>query len=119
MKKTIGILSIVIVPIILFQSMIVGAANTLSNDSTAVDGSAGVLLAVCLLVSGILVLASKKSRGTLITAIVFYTLGGLIGLAGAGIYRDLVIWSVISLIFATLLLVFQIIKPKRNKLDHK
>lgn len=44
----------------------------------------------------------------------FYAFGGLIGLANVGSYSDLKIWSVLSLIFAAILLITLFIKPKND-----
>lgn len=108
MKKTIGILSIIISVIVGFQSVIAGLANTLSENGET-GGSIGILLSFILLTAGVVVLASKGAKGMLTFSMVFYLLGGLLGLIGAGSYKDLVIWSAISLLFAVLLF-FQIRK---------
>ena len=110
MKKVIGIISIVLFFIIAFQSCAAGLGNALSQ-SNEVSGSAGFFLALCMLIAGIIALISKFSKGMTITSIVFYAIGGIIGIANVGSYADLMIWSVISFIFAVLL-IFHIIKNK-------
>ena len=110
MKKVIGIISIVLFLIISLQSCAAGIGNAL-NQSSEVSGSAGFFLAVCMLIAGIIALTSKFSKGMTITSIVFYVVGGIIGIANVGSYADLMIWSVISFIFAALL-IFHIIKNK-------
>lgn len=99
MKKVIGIISIVLSVFVGLQSMIAGLGNTIVNNGE-VSGTAGFILAIIMLVSGILILASKESKGVLITAIVFYILGGITGLCNVGSYADLQIWSILNLIFA-------------------
>lgn len=111
MKKVIGILSIVLSVFVIFQSMIAGLGNALSNNGE-VSGTAGIILAICMLVAGILTLVSKNSRGVLITAIVFYILGGITGLANVGPYADLQVWSILNLIFGGLL-IFKMVKNKK------
>ncbi|MCO6017856.1 hypothetical protein CKN86_09900 [Carnobacterium divergens] len=108
MRKTIGILSIMISIIVGLQSLMAGLANTLS-DNGETGGSVGILLSFILLTAGVILLASKGAKGMLTFSMIFYLLGGLLGMIGAGSYKDLVIWSVISLLFA-LLLFFQIRK---------
>lgn len=109
-KKVIGVISVVLFIIVMFQSCAAGLSNAISSNNE-VSGSAGVLLAFCMLIGGIILLLSKSSKGITITSIIFYAVGGLIGIANAGSYSDLKIWSALNLIFVVLL-VFHIIKNK-------
>ncbi|OAA88869.1 hypothetical protein [Clostridium ljungdahlii] len=112
MKKVIGIISIVLFIIVAFQSCAVGVGNTLANNKEA-SGSAGLFLAFCMLIAGIIAIISKNSRGVTITAAVFYLLAFIIGISNVGtIYKDLQIWSILNLIFAALL-IFHIFKNKQ------
>lgn len=111
MKKVIGILSIVLSVFVGFQSMIAGLGNTIANNGEA-SGSAGFILAIIMLISGILTLISRESKGVLITAIVFYILGGITGLCNIGSYTDLQIWSILNLIFAGAL-IFKVTDKKK------
>lgn len=110
MKKVIGIFSIVLFFIVEFQSCAAGLGNAISNSSEA-SGSAGFILGVFMLVAGILSLVSKESKGILITAIILYILGALLGFANVGHFKDLAIWAGLNLIFGVLLIVHLI----RNK----
>ncbi|WP_035288759.1 hypothetical protein [Clostridium sp. KNHs214] len=110
MKKVVGIISIVLFFIVTFQSCAAGLGNAMSN-SKEVSGSAGLILSICMLIGGIVVLVSKKHKGMVITSIVFYVLGGVIGFANAGTFSDLKIWSTLNLIFAALL-IFHLVKNK-------
>lgn len=110
MKKVIGIISIVLFIVVGFQSCAAGLGNAMSNNKEA-SGSAGMMLAVFMLIAGIVALVSKYSKGVTITAIVFYLLGGIIGLANVGHFKDLQIWSILNLIFAALF-IFHLIKNK-------
>ena len=103
MKKVIGIISIVLFVFITFQSCAAGLGNIIEGGEE-VSGSAGVMLAICMLVAGIVILTSKLKKGLVITSIVFYTIGGLIGITNVGSYGDLKIWSILSFIFAALLI---------------
>ncbi len=110
MKKVIGIISIVLFLIIVFQSCAAGLGNVLS-DNKEISGSAGFLLAVFMLIAGIVSIISRENKGMTITSVIFYAIGGLIGIANAGSYGDLKIWSGLNLIFAVLL-IFHLIKKK-------
>lgn len=111
MKKVIGIISIVLFIFITFQSCAAGIANSISSNNE-VSGSAGLILAVCMLIAGIISIISKNSKGMTITAAVFYILAFIIGIANVGtVYKDLQIWSILNLIFGALLL-FHIFKNK-------
>ena len=110
MKKVIGIISIVLFIIVGFQSCAAGLGNAVSN-SNDVSGSAGVYLAITMLTAGIFALMSKYRKGMIITAVVIYVLGGIVGLTNLGSFKNLQIWSILNLIFAVLL-IFDIVKNK-------
>lgn len=112
MKKVAGIISIVLFVLVSFQSCAAGLGNAISNNNEA-SGSAGLILAVCMLIAGIIALISKYSKGMTITSIVFYVLGGILGLANVGSFKDLQIWSILSLIFAGLLII-HIVRNKES-----
>lgn len=92
-----GIITIVLSVLVTFQSCAAGLSNALEENGES-GGSAGVLLAVCFLVAGIVGIVTRKSTGAggAFTSAGFYIVGGLIGLICAGSYADLVIWGVIS-----------------------
>ena len=102
MKKTIGIISIVLFLLIEFQSCAAGIGNALDNSSE-VSGSAGAIVGFLMLIGGIITLTSKEHKGMLITAIVLYVLAFVIGIANVGRFSDLRIWSILNIIFAALL----------------
>ena len=95
-----GIITIVLSVLVTFQSCAAGLSNALEENGES-GGSAGVLLAVCFLVAGIVGIVTRKSTGAggAFTSAGFYIVGGLIGLICAGSYADLVIWGVISVAF--------------------
>lgn len=115
MKKVIGIISCVLFIIIELQSCVVGLGNTIfeANESS---GSIGIILGIFMLVAGILALISKDHKGILITSIVLYILGGLMGLLGSGTFSDLKVWSSLNLIFGIMLLV-QFLRNNSFKLN--
>lgn len=110
MKKVIGIISIVLFLIVEFQSCAAGLANTIGGSKDA-GGSAGLLVGFLMLIAGIITLASRQSKGMVITSIVFYVLSGLVGLSNATVYKDLAVWGGLDIIFAILL----IVHLKKNK----
>lgn len=112
MKKIIGIVSIVLFVIVAFQSCAAGLVNGISSNHE-VSGSAGLFLAFCMLIAGIISIISKYSKGMTITAIIFYAIAFIIGIANVGtVYKDLQVWSILNLIFAALL-IFHIFKNKK------
>jgi len=112
MKKVIGIISIVLFVFVTFQSCVAGLGNAISDNDEA-SGSAGLMLAMFMLIAGIITLISKLSKGMTVTATIFYVVGGLIGIANVGTYADLKIWSILSFAFAALLL-FNLFKNKEE-----
>ena len=111
MKKVIGIISIVLFILVAFQSCAAGIGNALASNKEA-SGSAGIMLAILMLIAGIIAIISKYSKGMTITSIVFYVLAFIVGIANVGHFKDLQIWSILNLIFAALL-VFHIFKNKQ------
>lgn len=110
MKKVIGIISIILFFIISFQSCAAGIGNSIAQTGE-VSGSAGFILSIVILIAGILTLVSKDNKGIVITSIIFYIIGGIIAIANLGSYSDLKIWSIISFIFAALL-IYNVFKNK-------
>ncbi|SRR5690554_421295 len=99
-RLIIGIISIVLFGLIIFQSCAVGAANALEGNEE-VSGSAGLLLAICMLIAGIVgIVTRNKGKGGPITAGIFYLVGGLLGITNVGSFADLQIWSILSILFA-------------------
>lgn len=104
MKLVIGILSIVLFVLVGMQSCVAGLGNTMSNNGE-VGGSAGLLLAICLLVAGIVAICTRNGgKGGFVSA-AFYIVGGLIALLCAGSYGDLYVWSVLSIVFGILCII--------------
>ena len=102
-RLVIGIISIVLFFLVSLQSCAAGIGNALSS-SGELSGSAGFLLAICMLISGIITicLKSKKTNVAFILPAVFYLLGAIIAAANIGSYSDLQVWAVLSSIFGAL-----------------
>ena len=112
-RMVVGIISMVLFVLISLQSCAAGIGNTIL-DNGEIGGSAGILLAICMLVAGIISVAARKTKGGTITALCFYVFGGLIEIANAGSYSDLKIWAGLALFFAALLLITLFMKPKND-----
>ena len=115
MRLVVGIVSMVLVLLIMFQSCAAGVGNVMSgNEETS--GFSGLVLSICFLIAGVVGVAThKKGGGGAITSIIFYTIGGILGISNYGSFADLQIWSILSFIFALLYLLSIIIKKKTNQ----
>lgn len=93
-KLVSGIISIVLVLFVLFQSCAAGMSNALEANGEF-GGSAGVLLAILMLAGGIVSIATRNSvkKGGSIAMIVLFGIAALFGFTGAGSYSDLNIWA--------------------------
>jgi len=114
-RLVIGIISCVLFLIVSLQSCAAGVGNALA-DNGEVSGSAGFLLACCMLTAGIIGICCRKGRAGSIVAGCFYAFGGLIGISNVGSYADLQIWSILSFIFAAVFIITGIVQ-KQKKLD--
>lgn len=97
-KLVIGICSLVLSIVIIFQSCTAGVANVLASTNSS-SGSMGAFLGFSWIVAGIISIAAKKSIGGSYTAAGFYLLAGIVGMTDIGIFADLLIWSILSLAF--------------------
>ena len=113
-RMVVGIISMVLFIIISLQSCVAGVGNALA-DNGEVSGSSGIILAFCMMIAGIISVAARKTKGGTITALCFYVLGGIIGIANVGTYSDLQVWSVLSFIFAAILLITLFLKDKKQE----
>lgn len=111
-KLVSGILSIVLCLFVLFQSCAAGLSNAIQANGE-VGGSAGILVAIMLLVGGIVSIATRNNegKGGNIALIVLYGIGALFGFTLAGSYGDLVIWAAWCLICA----IMAIVALRKNK----
>ena len=106
----IGIISIVLFAIILFQSCAAGIGDVLVGGNS---GGAGVFVALCMLIAGIIGIALRNSTVGGWIAGGFYTVGGLIGITNYGFFADLMIWSILSFVFAAVFLIGTILTKDR------
>lgn len=103
-KLIIGIISIVLTFVVVFQSCAASVVDTI-EDKGGTSGGAGMLVAFLILIAGITAVAARKSKGAGIFCMALYALAGIIGVTSSGVYADLVVWGVLSLIFAVVFLI--------------
>lgn len=105
-RLVIGILSIVLSLLILFQSCAAGIVNTLA-DTGDVGGSAGFMVAVIFIVSGIIGIVTRNSQKKTgpIVCFVLYLLAGLLAVSNSAVYADLQIWGILSIVFGVIFLI--------------
>ena len=119
-KLVSGILSIIMAAFVLFQSSIAGLSNTLSENGEA-GGSAGLIVSVMLLTSGIvsIVIRNSNSKGGNIAIIVLCLIAAVLGFTGAGSYSDLKVWSAWCVILAIMAVVSILINKKEGGKNEK
>jgi hypothetical protein len=111
-KLVIGIMSIVLSMVVIFQSCAAGLGEAMAGEGTS--GGAGAFVAVLILAAGIVAIAARSSRGGAICCTIIYALAGILGLTASGIFTDLMIWGVVSIIFALLFLISAIMLKKED-----
>lgn len=115
-KLVIGIISIVLFAVILFQSCVVGTVEiidaAITDEEVGTSGSAGMFLAFCMLVAGIVGIATRKGKAGGFVSGGFYALGGIIGIVNIGVFSDLIVWSVLSFIFAGVFIIGSVMMKK-------
>ena len=94
-KLVIGIVSIVLALVMLFQSCAANVGSVLATAGTDMSGAIGTFAAILLIVAGIIGIAARKSKGGTIAAFIFYVI--------TAIY--LIVWGVVSLVFAVVFII--------------
>ena len=114
-RLCIGIVSMVLFLIVMFQSCAAGIGEALTGDEGGSAGS-GMFVAWLMLIAGIVGVCTRKTVvGAYVTA-AFYALAGIIGVSSiGGIFADLVIWGVLSFIFAGVFVLGGILTKKATK----
>lgn len=101
-RMIIGILSVIMFIIVMFQSCATNVVNTLGSNTADTSAGGGTLLAFALLIAGITGALGRDSLKATLTAAIIYLVGALIGFISLGTFGDLVVWSIIALIFGAL-----------------
>jgi 4-hydroxybenzoate polyprenyltransferase len=114
-KLVAGILMIVLSIFIIFQSGMAGIGNALSQNGQS-SGTAGVLLAIMYLASGIVYLATRKKQGLGgdIACMVMLLIAGMMGFS-AGSYSDLVIWAWLAVIIGVGFFIWHYVANRKAK----
>lgn len=112
-KLIIGITSIVLTFVVLFQSCAASVGDALASEGGN-SGAAGIFVAILMLIAGIVAIAARQSKGGGIVCLIFYAIAGITGLTAHGIYEDLIIWGTLCLIFAVIFLIATIIYKKQD-----
>ena len=111
-KLVSGILSIILFVLVAFQSCAAGVYNSLA-DNAEVSGTAGIILAVLMLASGIVSICTRKGgKGGNIATLILYGIAAIVGFANAGSFADLNIWAGWCAICAVLALIALFKKTK-------
>jgi len=114
LRLIIGILSIVLCLVVVFQSCATGIVNGIEENTTDTSAGGGIILAFVFLVAGISAIVTRdKKAGSIITGVI-YLLGGLIGMGNKGTFGDLQVWSVLSLVFAALFIIPALFMKKKG-----
>lgn len=115
-KLVIGIISMVLFILIVFQSCAAGMVNAIEDNGES-SGMGGLLLAFFMLIGGIVGTATRKSKGGGIVAGIFYLIAGLVGASsyGDGTYGDLQVWYIMCFLFAAFFIVGSITMKKAPK----
>ena len=87
-KLVIGIVSIVLALVMLFQSCAANVGSVLATAGTDMSGAIGTFAAILLIVAGIIGIAARKSKGGTIAAFIY-----------------LIVWGVVSLVFAVVFII--------------
>lgn len=67
-----------------------------------------------MLVAGIVGICCRRLKTGTIVAGCFYAVGGLLGIANAGSFSDLRVWSVLSFIFAAVFIITGILQKEKR-----
>ncbi len=113
-KLVAGILNMVLFVVVAFQSCAAGVVNTI-EESESVSGSAGIFVAILMLVGGIVsvVVRKQEGKGGNIALVVLFGMAFLIGISNAENFGDLKVWAVWCAINAGLALLCCFGKKKR------
>lgn len=115
-KLVIGIISIVLTFLVMFQSCAAGIGDAIVDEG-GTSGASGILVSVLMLTSGIVAIATRNSRGGAIFCTIAYALAGLLGISASGVFADLKIWGSVCLVFAVVFLVAAIRMKKNGSSD--
>ena len=111
-RLVIGIVSLVIIFIIGFQSCAAGISNALQENGQS-SGTYGFITGFFIMVAGIIAICARSSKPGGFVAGGFYIFAFLFGIANYGNYSDLAVWSVISLMFGIFFIISSAVMKKK------
>ena len=113
-KLVSGILNCVLCAFVGLQSCAAGMLDAI-EDSGGLGGSAGLLVAIFILVGGIVSIATRNSSGNggNIALIIIFSLAAILGFSFAGTFKDLNVWSFWCVINAVIALLSIILNKKK------
>lgn len=114
-KTIIGIISIVLFVLIMFQSCATGVGNALNENTTDTSGGGGMFVAFLILIAGLVGVATRNSKGGGIAAGIFYLAAALVGFMNLGTFADLMVWSIMSVVFGVIFIVGSLAMKKPAK----
>lgn len=113
-KLIIGIISIALFILIVFQSCAAGLGNAMSGSDEA-SGTFGIMVAFLMLIAGIVGVITRDSdkKGGAITCFVFYWICFFFSRIGSGSFSDLRIWGILAYAFGCVHL-FSVMQTKKS-----
>lgn len=110
-KLVSGIISMALSIVIVFQSCAVGVLEAMGAEGN--DSAAGIIVAILLIASGIVSVATRKGgKGGNIAMICIYGAAALLGFT-AKVYGDLIVWAVWCCV-CVLMAVLALVKGKKQ-----
>lgn len=101
-RVIIGVSSLVLGIYLIFQSFDVVIISMFSGGGSSWFFSA--LVGICLIIAGTINLISESNSISGIVSIIIYFVSGVLGIIGADIYKDLLVWSSATLILGLIAL---------------
>lgn len=98
-KLVLGILSIVLSILVLFQACAATVGDALAAEG-GTSGASGTITALLLLAGGIIDVAGRRSKGAAIAGTIVLFIGTLVAYSAVGVFGDLAIWGTWCLIVA-------------------
>lgn len=109
-----GIISILLSLMILLQSCATGFVNAI-NESNDMGGTAGMFIALFIIIAGIVAIICRKGAIGSIIAGIIYGISGLIGLGNDAVYKDLEIWGWLFVLYALFFIISGFIQRRKTK----
>ena len=115
LKLILGIICICLAAFIIFQSCAAGIVDAI-EDNGGISGASGLFVSLLMIAGGIIMIATRKAEkvGGSIAGIVIFLIAGIVGFAGAGIFKDLKVWAVICFIIAVINMIAVVTVKKKD-----